>query len=523
VNGDRRACDDFAELVWLAADDDRDALDAAERARLDAHAAQCADCRAKVEQSRQVRERLAQLRGPKAPIGFAQRTLARVERETPASAPISRTRLGWGTLAAAAAVVALATIVVRSWPTRGSAPLAEDVASRPGAPPSVPELRRLDELGSGGDKDKSEKIVDRLELADAPAAGSPAGADAWKDGDAKPLGGAKAPADSKAPEPLSRDGDRDETSRSGALGGKREPGDGADRLEGKLKKVEERRKADDGVAPPTAPGEARAPGDAHDTRETRALLHRLVAATAPSDAGGAPDEKGPTRFGGTSGAADDPKRTKPADAADHDDERERRSKQVGADEPAPVEFLVVRADEAAIARWRAAQSGVESSGGIAVVDVDGPRRADLLRGLTDGGATVDTLDEAPWTERVRAARAQEPLAKNARKSKQALGATAKDGATAHSNEEEKSAPSKRPAAPSSGDSGETAKKGGEPAKPTYRGGVGGRGLAGGGGGGGRGEAKEREAARVRVVIWFEPPSAATPPPAAAPLKPTDGH
>lgn len=148
------ACDRMRELAWLEIDGE---LTDAERAELAAHVEQCADCRAARAAATRVVDGVRRLAPPPVPIGFAERTIKRLEE---AAAPRRRRPLPWivPLAAAAATIVAAAVFVVE----RHRAPPASgfEVAAGRKEEPSQERAR---------DADKADGFVN-----DAPAAQAPA-------------------------------------------------------------------------------------------------------------------------------------------------------------------------------------------------------------------------------------------------------------------------------------------------------------------------------------------------------------
>ena len=156
------ACDRMRELALLSIDGE---LSEAERTELAAHLEQCADCRAARDAAARVAEGVRRLAPPPVPLGFAERTLKRLDE---APAPARRRPLPWivPIAAAAATIVAVALFLVERRPPRaapGSLVASEPQAARP---------ESLEKAPTDGDKRGLADDPSLLKLADgAPEGG----------------------------------------------------------------------------------------------------------------------------------------------------------------------------------------------------------------------------------------------------------------------------------------------------------------------------------------------------------------
>jgi putative zinc finger protein len=140
------ACDRMRELALLSIDGE---LAEAERAELAAHLERCADCRAAREAAARVAEGVRRLAPPPVPLGFAERTLKRLDE---APAPPRRRPLPWivPLAAAAATIVGIAVFLVERHAPRPSS--GTMVASEPQAAPAKAPEPSLGKARADGDK-----------------------------------------------------------------------------------------------------------------------------------------------------------------------------------------------------------------------------------------------------------------------------------------------------------------------------------------------------------------------------------
>ena len=340
------------ELVWLAVDDDE--LSADERRLLDQHLAGCADCRQRVAESRRVAAGLSSLAAPGAPARFKEATLARLEER-----PIVRPSWGLRSLAAAAAIVLLASIWwaneqrgTASAPASGA---ADELASAPKV--TAPEEKHLAEGGVAAPLAQqdappppaadAEEMLDRLESDGDESRRVQAGQEVLEEQDAREArdGFAHGFLDDE------RKGEAEPAPLAEVVATAAGPTEA-------LQAVLDRAGRLDSVWREKAPGE----------------LAKDAATKEP-----APEERAQTtKRGARLGAADSK-----AEA-----------------EPPPTDFLVVRADSAPLAEWLRALPAAQRERDLVVVDATPQQLEALVESLRKTPAPAERLDAEAWLERV---------------------------------------------------------------------------------------------------------------------------